>query len=70
MQACDAHFHVFGPEERYPYSSELRYAPPSAPLEDYLEHGEMPLDEMTRRPGEALAAVLCQLAPFCNLISE
>jgi 2-pyrone-4,6-dicarboxylate lactonase len=38
MSACDTHFHVFGPEEGYPYSSDLRYAPPSAPLEDYLEH--------------------------------
>jgi predicted TIM-barrel fold metal-dependent hydrolase len=38
MSACDTHFHVFGPEERYPYSSDLRYTPPSAPLEDYLEH--------------------------------
>ena len=42
MSACDSHFHVFGPEERYPYSSDLRYTPPSAPLEDYLEHaGEL-----------------------------
>ena len=38
MSACDTHFHVFGPEERYPYSSDLRYTPPSAPLEDYLGH--------------------------------
>jgi predicted TIM-barrel fold metal-dependent hydrolase len=38
VSACDTHFHVFGPEERYPYSSDLRYNPPSAPLEDYLEH--------------------------------
>src|SRR6185436_3813248 len=38
MSACDSHFHVFGPEERYPYSSDLRYTPPNAPLEDYLEH--------------------------------
>jgi 2-pyrone-4,6-dicarboxylate lactonase len=36
--SCDSHFHVFGPEERYPYSSDLRYSPPYAPLEDYLEH--------------------------------
>jgi 2-pyrone-4,6-dicarboxylate lactonase len=36
--ACDSHFHVFGAEERYPYSSDLRYTPPQAPLEDYLEH--------------------------------
>jgi 2-pyrone-4,6-dicarboxylate lactonase len=38
MNVCDAHFHVFGPEERYPYSSDLRYQPPHAPLEDYLAH--------------------------------
>lgn len=35
--SCDAHFHVFGPGERYPYSADLRYKPPLAPLEDYLE---------------------------------
>ncbi len=35
--ACDAHFHVFGPAELYPYGSDLRYAPPHAPLEDYLQ---------------------------------
>jgi predicted TIM-barrel fold metal-dependent hydrolase len=36
--ACDAHFHVFGPAARYPYASPepLRYAPPEAPLADYL----------------------------------
>lgn len=34
--ACDCHFHVFGPAERYPYGSDLRYAPPLAPLNDYL----------------------------------
>ena len=34
--ACDAHFHVFGPAERYPYGTELRYPPPLAPLEDVL----------------------------------
>ena len=32
----DSHFHVFGPTERYPAGSDLRYAPPLAPLEDYL----------------------------------
>lgn len=35
--ACDAHFHVFGPAGRYPYGSDLRYAPPHAPLSDYLK---------------------------------
>ena len=34
--ACDAHFHVFGPAERYPHGSDLRYPPPLAPLADYL----------------------------------
>jgi predicted TIM-barrel fold metal-dependent hydrolase len=36
---CDAHFHVFGPADRYPHggvNEKLRYAPPYAPLEDYL----------------------------------
>ena len=37
--ACDAHFHVFGPAERYPARDpKLRYQPPIAPLEDYLAH--------------------------------
>ena len=39
--ACDAHFHMFGPAEHYPYgrrnNENLRYAPPLAPLSDYLE---------------------------------
>jgi 2-pyrone-4,6-dicarboxylate lactonase len=34
--ACDSHFHVFGPGGRYAYAADLRYAPPHAPLEDYL----------------------------------
>lgn len=34
--ACDGHFHVFGPAERYRYGADLRYPPPLAPLEDYL----------------------------------
>jgi predicted TIM-barrel fold metal-dependent hydrolase len=36
-RGCDAHFHVFGPAGRYPYNqADLRYAPPLAPLEDFL----------------------------------
>ncbi len=34
--ACDAHFHVFGPAEHYPYAGALRYAPPYAPLDAYM----------------------------------
>ena len=37
--ACDAHFHVFGPADKYPARDpKLRYKPPYAPLGDYLEH--------------------------------
>jgi predicted TIM-barrel fold metal-dependent hydrolase len=39
-QSCDAHFHIFGPADRYPHggvNEKLRYAPPVAPLENYLE---------------------------------
>jgi 2-pyrone-4,6-dicarboxylate lactonase len=42
-QSCDAHFHVFGPPDRYLHggvNEKLRYAPPVAPLEDYLEEAQ------------------------------
>jgi 2-pyrone-4,6-dicarboxylate lactonase len=36
--ACDAHFHVFGPAEKYaPTATDLRYPLPLAPLDAYLE---------------------------------
>ena len=35
--ACDAHFHVFGPAERYAYGADIRYKPPYEPLEAYLK---------------------------------
>lgn len=35
-RACDAHFHVFGPVSRFPYSPERAYTPPEAPLEALL----------------------------------
>ncbi len=31
--ACDAHCHVFGPGNRFPYSSNRSYTPPDAPRE-------------------------------------
>jgi 2-pyrone-4,6-dicarboxylate lactonase len=34
---CDSHFHVFGPPERYAHAGDLRYKPPYAPLNEYLE---------------------------------
>ena len=33
--ACDTHFHVFGPPERFPFVSTHEYTPPAAPLEHY-----------------------------------
>ena len=35
--ACDAHFHVFGPTDRYPYAPDRKYTPPESPLETYIE---------------------------------
>src|SRR3990172_9956542 len=35
--SCDSHFHVFGPAERYPYGTDIRYQPPLAPLGEYLK---------------------------------
>ena len=36
--ACDAHFHVFGPLDRYPARDpKIRYRIPFAPLQDYLK---------------------------------
>jgi predicted TIM-barrel fold metal-dependent hydrolase len=33
--SCDAHCHIFGPPERFPYRSDRTYEPPAAPLEAY-----------------------------------
>ena len=30
--ACDAHCHIFGPGDRYPYAADRSYTPPDAPL--------------------------------------
>lgn len=35
--SCDAHFHVFGPPEQFPFVSTHEYTPPAAPLEHYLK---------------------------------
>lgn len=35
--ACDSHFHVFGRPGQYPYGTDIRYTPPHAPLEDFLD---------------------------------
>ncbi len=33
QDACDAHCHVFGPAEKFPYAASRRYTPPDAPAE-------------------------------------
>ena len=33
--ACDAHFHLFGPPERYPYIDNPPYMPPPVSVDDY-----------------------------------
>ena len=33
--ACDCHFHIFGPVARYPYRSDRSFTPPEATLEAY-----------------------------------
>jgi len=30
--ATDAHCHIFGPADRYPYAADRTYTPPDAPL--------------------------------------
>ncbi len=35
--ACDSHFHIFGPRDRYPYATERNYTPPDASVADYLK---------------------------------
>ena len=35
-RACDAHFHIFSPVNRFPYADSRAYTPPEAPLEALL----------------------------------
>jgi len=35
--ACDTHFHLFGPPNKFPYAETRRYEPPAAPIEHYWE---------------------------------
>ncbi len=33
--ACDTHFHIFGPPDKFPFADTRRYTPPGGPLEHY-----------------------------------
>ena len=35
--ACDAHCHIFGPGDKYPYAPDRSYTPPDAPLSRFKE---------------------------------
>jgi predicted TIM-barrel fold metal-dependent hydrolase len=35
--ACDAHCHIFGPGDKYPYAADRTYTPPDAPLARFKE---------------------------------
>ena len=37
LGACDAHCHIFGPGDKYPYAPNRSYTPPDAPLERFKE---------------------------------
>jgi 2-pyrone-4,6-dicarboxylate lactonase len=37
LGACDAHCHVFGPADQYPYAPNRSYTPPDAPLAKFKE---------------------------------
>jgi predicted TIM-barrel fold metal-dependent hydrolase len=43
--ACDAHCHVFGPADRFPFAPERRYTPPDAGVDDLVRlHARLGLD--------------------------
>jgi predicted TIM-barrel fold metal-dependent hydrolase len=35
--ACDAHCHIFGPTDKYPYAADRTYTPPDAPLSRFTK---------------------------------
>src|SRR3977135_4337483 len=53
--ACDAHFHVFGPADKYPYViTDLRYAPPVQPLSAHLRLARrLGVERLAARPPRA-----------------
>ena len=55
--ACDAHFHVFGPLDKYPARDPgLRYKMPFAPLSEYLKLASTLACSARVRPTERLFA--------------
>jgi 2-pyrone-4,6-dicarboxylate lactonase len=76
---CDCHFHVFGEPGRYPYNeADLRYAPPHAPLGDYLalaralglERFVLVQPSAYGRDNRCLLDAMRELGPACRGIVE
>jgi predicted TIM-barrel fold metal-dependent hydrolase len=45
--ACDCHVHLFGPPERFPFSSERKYTPPQASIEELVAlHEKLGLERL------------------------
>jgi predicted TIM-barrel fold metal-dependent hydrolase len=43
--ACDAHCHVFGPADRFPFAPDRRYTPPDAGVDDMMRlHARLGMD--------------------------
>jgi len=48
--ACDAHCHVFGPADKFPYSPDRSYTPPDAPVENLRKlHAHLGAGDLTLR---------------------
>ena len=57
--SCDAHFHVFGPADRFPYAPKRTYTPEDAPKEYASAFGE---SSVTTSDGQLrVADVLAQM---------
>ena len=39
--ACDAHFHIFGPPDKFPFAETRRYTPPGGPYENYRKMADI-----------------------------
>ena len=39
--ACDAHFHIFGPPDRFSFAETRRYTPPCRPYENYRKMADI-----------------------------
>ena len=56
--SCDAHCHVFGPGDKFPYAPNRRYTPEDAPKETLaVLHAHLGIDRAETRESHAVAAI-------------